>query len=95
MISSFDYRYNDIGNQVAVGKASGDRVTWTYDDTSQLTSEHHSGTNAFRNTFTLNVWDYENRMTSVQLADASRNTMTYQPDGLRVKLADSTGCDSP
>ncbi|MEQ9586379.1 MAG: RHS repeat-associated core domain-containing protein [Parvibaculaceae bacterium] len=148
MISSFDYRYNDINNRMAVGEASGDRVTWTYDNSSQLTSEHRSGANACRNTFvydpvgnrlvlnndgtrttstfdavnqiehseatagrttytfdtdgnqqiveapsgnrTTNVWDFENRLTNVTLPDATRSSMTYQPDNLRVTSDDGT-----
>jgi RHS repeat-associated protein len=40
---------------------------------------------------TTNTWDYENRLTKVELPSGVRNTMAYDPDGLRVKLEDSTG----
>ncbi|MEQ9586382.1 MAG: RHS repeat-associated core domain-containing protein, partial [Parvibaculaceae bacterium] len=135
-------------NRTAVGEASGDRVTWTYDDSSQLTSEHRSGAHAYRNTFvydpvgnrlvlnedgartttifdaanqiehsdaaagrttytfdadgnqqiveepnndrTTNVWDYENRLTAVQLPTGTNVTMTYLPENLRVTSDDGT-----
>ncbi|REJ94334.1 MAG: hypothetical protein DWQ29_02975, partial [Planctomycetota bacterium] len=40
---------------------------------------------------TTTSWDYENRTTLVQLPSGIRNTMAYEPDGLRVKLEESTG----
>ncbi|MCA9031883.1 MAG: RHS repeat-associated core domain-containing protein, partial [Planctomycetaceae bacterium] len=40
---------------------------------------------------TTNTWDYENRTTLVQLPSGIRNTMAYEPGGLRVKLEESTG----
>ncbi len=148
-ISSFDYDYDKVGNRTAVLEADGSRVTWSYDDTYQLTGEHRTGSNAYRDTYTYDpagnrllkihdgartsysydaanqlewsedasgrttytfdadgnqelvvepsgdrtttAWDYENRTTLVQLPSGIRNTMAYDPDGLRVKLEESTG----
>ncbi len=148
-ISSFDYDYDRVGNRKAVVEADGSRVTWSYDATYQLTGEHRTGSNAYRDTYTYDAsgnrtlknhdgarttsaydaanqliysedasgrttytfdadgnqevveqpsgdrttyaWDYENRMTSAQLPSGVRNTMAYEPDGLRVKLEESTG----
>ncbi len=148
-ISSFDYDYDKVGNRTAVLEADGSRVTWSYDATYQLTGEHRTGSNAYRDTYTYDpagnrllkihdgartsysydaanqiiysedasgrttytfdadgnqevveqpsgdrttyAWDYENRMTSAQLPSGVRNTMAYEPDGLRVKLEESTG----
>ncbi len=38
---------------------------------------------------TTYVWDTEDRLTGIQMADGSRNTMSYRSDGLRHRLADS------
>jgi YD repeat-containing protein len=43
VISQFDYRYDNTANRIGVTEASGDRVTWTYDATYQLTRERRSG----------------------------------------------------
>jgi len=50
-LSSFEYGYDAAGNKIDVREASGDRVTWTYDTTSQLTNEQRSGVNAYNTTF--------------------------------------------
>jgi len=44
-ISSFEYSYDGVGNRMGVVEANGDRVTWTYDSTYQLTRERRWGTN--------------------------------------------------
>jgi YD repeat-containing protein len=51
LISSFQYKYDDAGNRIAVAESGGDRVTWAYDNTSQLINEHRSGANAYNTTF--------------------------------------------
>ena len=43
MISSFDYSHDDVGNRTGVVESNGDRVTWSYDNTYQLTREQRSG----------------------------------------------------
>jgi len=50
IISSFDYEYDKTGNRTSVVEANGDRVTWSYDDTYQLTNEQRSGANAYKRT---------------------------------------------
>jgi hypothetical protein len=42
----FTYAYDDVGNGTAVAEANGDRVTWSCDNTYQLTREQLSGANA-------------------------------------------------
>ena len=143
VISNFDYGYDNTENRTHVVEANGDRVTWSYDDTYQLTAEHRSGPNAYAHTFsydpagnrllknedsarttysydaanqletrvdssgtttytfdangnqqlvedpsnqiTTTVWDYENQPTLYVLPGASRVTMAYNADNLRVR----------
>ena len=82
---------------MAVGEANGDRVTWTYDNSSQLTSEHRSGANAYRNTFVYDpvgnrlVLNEDGARTSTVFdaanqiehsqAAAGRTTYTFDADG--------------
>lgn len=73
VISSFDYGYDDAGNRTRVEEASGDRVTWVYDDTNQLIAERRSGTNAYANTFTYD--SVGNRL--VNNTDNARTTSTF------------------
>ncbi len=54
VISSFDYVYDNVSNRTSV-KESTDRVTWTYDNTYQLTAEHRDGANAYAHTFTYDA----------------------------------------
>ena len=72
-------------------------VTWTYDDSSQLTSEHRSGSNAYRNTFSYDpvgnrlVLNEDGARTSTVFdaanqiehsqAAAGRTTYTFDADG--------------
>jgi len=79
------YAY-DPANQLRYGETAGGRTTYTYDadGNQQLVT-------APNNDRTTTLWDYENKATEVQLPSGIRNTMSYAPDGLRVKLEDSTG----
>jgi len=79
------YAY-DPANQLRYGETAGGRTTYTYDadGNQQLVT-------APNNDRTTTLWDYENKATEVQLPSGIRNTMSYEPDGLRVKLEDSTG----
>jgi RHS repeat-associated protein len=73
LISGFDYGHDDVGNRTSVLEASGDRVTWTYDATYQLTSEQRSGVHAYHHTF---VYDpVGNRL--VKNEDGALTTYTY------------------
>ncbi|MCA8990770.1 MAG: RHS repeat-associated core domain-containing protein [Planctomycetaceae bacterium] len=79
------YAY-DAANQLQTAKTTGGTTTYTFDaNGNQQLVEAPSGDR------TTNTWDYENRTTLVQLPSGIRNTMAYEPDGLRVKLEESTG----
>ena len=44
-----------MSNRTSVVETNGDRVTWTYDDTYQLTREQRSGANAYDTKFTYDA----------------------------------------
>jgi len=73
-ISVFTYSYDAIGNRTGVQEASGDLVTWSYDETYQLTREQRSGGNAYDTTYTYDP--VGNRLTQV----SSGATTTYSYD---------------
>ena len=76
----------DAANQLRYSQAAAGRTTYVYDaDGNQELTVEPSGAR------TTSVWDYENRLTKVLLPSGIRNTMAYEPDGLRVKLEESTG----
>ena len=54
-ISCFDYTYNAAGNRTRVAEVNGDRVTYSYDNTSQLLAEHRSGLSGYAQTFTYDA----------------------------------------
>jgi RHS repeat-associated protein len=68
-----DYRYDNTANRVGVTEASGDRVTWTYDATYQLTRERRSGVNSYDVT---HVYDPAGNRT-LKLDGGSRTTSVY------------------
>jgi YD repeat-containing protein len=72
-ITSFDYRYDNAGNRTVAIEADGARVTWLYDNIYQLTGEHRTGSNAYRNTFTFDPAG--NRL--VKNESGVRTTSTY------------------
>src|SRR5206468_2479193 len=72
-ISSFDYRYDPVGNRNRIIESSGIRVTWSYDADYQLTRERRSGANAYDITYTYDPAG--NRRTKLQ--DAVTTTYTY------------------
>jgi RHS repeat-associated protein len=72
-ISSFAYAYDKAGNRVGVVQANGDRTTWAYDKTYQLTHEHRNGHFAFNVTYTYDPAG--NRL--VQEDSGLRTTYTY------------------
>ena len=43
VIASFGYNYDEVGNRTGVTEANGDKVTWSYDNTYQLTRERRDG----------------------------------------------------
>jgi YD repeat-containing protein len=73
VISRFDYEYDNTSNRTSVLEVSGDRVTWTYDDTYQLLSEQRSGANVYAQTYT---YDPAGNRT-VKNVDTARTTTTY------------------
>ncbi len=98
------YSYDPAGNRV-LKLDSGARTTITLDAANQLVKTVDStGTTtcSFAATgnqrleqapsgITTNTWDYENRLTKVQLASGVVNTFTFSGDGQRVKTQDSSG----
>ncbi|WP_437202984.1 RHS repeat domain-containing protein [Planctomicrobium sp. SH664] len=99
------FTYDAAGNRL-VKNANGARTTSTFDAANQTISSI-DGTGTTTYTFdadgnqtvvlkpsgerTTTTWDYENKSTLIQLPSGLRNTMAYDPDGLRVRLDDSTG----
>ena len=57
----------------SVIETNGDRVSWSYDATHQLTAEHRSGIHAYGQTFTYDALG--NRLTKE--AEGARTTSTY------------------
>ena len=51
-LSSFSYVLDAVGNRQRVVESTGNRVTWTYDKTYQLTNEQRSGSNGYNITYT-------------------------------------------
>jgi RHS repeat-associated protein len=72
-ISGFAYAYDKAGNRIGVVQANGDRTTWAYDKTYQLTHEHRNGHFAFNVTYTYDPAG--NRL--VQEDSGLRTTYTY------------------
>jgi YD repeat-containing protein len=51
VISIFTYSYDAVGNRRGAAEANGDRVTWSYDPTYQLTREQRIGANSYDITY--------------------------------------------
>ena len=83
VFSAFTYTYDKTGNRTQVVEDTGDRVTWTYDDTYQLTREHRSGTDAYNVTYTYDP--VGNRLTS---DDGSTITTYVYDEANRTKTTD-------
>ncbi len=66
--------YDAAGNRVTVLENDGAMITYSYDNTYQLTNERRSGANAYNNTFTFDAGG--NRLTKV----TSSGTTTYTAD---------------
>ena len=73
VVSRFTYAYDNVGNRSAVAESDGSRVTWTYDDTYQLTRERRSGAVSFDVTYTYDA--VGNRL--AQIDSAARTTYAY------------------
>jgi len=72
-LSSFSYALDAVGNRLRVVESSGNRVTWTYDNTYQLKNEQRSGSNSYNITYTFDP--VGNRL--VLINGGVRTTSTY------------------
>lgn len=72
-ITTNDYKYDNVGNRTGMLEASGDRLTWSYDNGDQLKSERRSGASGYANTFTYD--GVGNR--TLKNAGATRTTFSY------------------
>jgi YD repeat-containing protein len=73
VISSFDYEFDQTINRTTLQEATGDRLTWSYDKTYQLTAERRSGANAYIHTFAYDPAG--NRL--LKNEDGTRTTYAY------------------
>ena len=72
-LSSFSYALDAVGNRKRVVEVTGNRVTWTYDNTYQLTNEQRSGSNSYNITYTYDP--VGNRLALIN--GGVRTTSTY------------------
>ncbi len=80
MISSFDYTYDKVGNRTGVVESNNDRVTWSHDNTYQLTREQRSGGNSYDVT---NTYDTVGNRT-VKTDSGNRTTYIWRVHGSSV-----------
>jgi YD repeat-containing protein len=64
VLSIFTYTYDNASNRTAVAEASGDLVTWSYDEIYQLTREQRSGTNLYDASYSYDP--VGNRLTKIE-----------------------------
>jgi RHS repeat-associated protein len=74
VILGLTYEHDSVGNPIAMLESSGDRVTWTYDATDQLTREQRSGAVGYDTTYAYD--SLGNRL----LKEASAALTTYAYD---------------
>jgi len=72
-LSSFSYALDGVCNRLRVVESTGNRVTWTYDNTFQLKNEQRSGSNSYNITYTYDP--VGNRL--VLINGGVRTTSTY------------------
>ena len=87
VISRFDYGYDAVRNRTRVVEADGNLVTWTYDNTYQLTRERRSGADSYDVTYTYDPAG--NRGTMLQ--SAVTTTYVYDAANELLTLKDSAG----
>jgi RHS repeat-associated protein len=87
VLSIFTYSYDNVGNRTAVAEASGDLVTWSYDESYHLTREQRDGDNAYDTTFTYD--GVGNRLT--QISSGAVTTYVYDAANELSTSEDSTG----
>ena len=83
--SIYTYTYDKAGMRKGVVEDTGDRVTWTYDNTYQLVSEQRSGAHNYLNTYTYDL--VGNRLTKT---DSSGITSYVYDDANRIKTSENT-----
>jgi len=71
-LSSFSYALDAVGNRLRVVESTGNRVTWTYDNTYQLKNEQRSGSNSYNITYTYDP--VGNRLTLINGGVATTST---------------------
>ena len=84
ILAALTYSYDNVGNRNGCVEQSGDRVTWSYDTTYQLTREQRSGANGYDITYTYDAT--QNRLTKLQ----SAITATYSYDAANELLTEQT-----
>ncbi len=87
MISGVNYQLDGTGNRLGVTDATGQKTTWTFDRTYQLTNENRSGTGGFNTTFTYDA--VGNRL--VKKATGALTTSTYDAANQHVTSVDASG----
>jgi YD repeat-containing protein len=85
-ISSFAYQYDKTTHRTGVIEASGDRVTWTYDNAYQLTHEQRSGVNSYNVTHT-----FDPAGSRIIKDTGSRTSFVYDPACRLSYSIDGTG----
>ena len=86
-LSSFSYALDAVGNRLRVVESTGNRVTWSYDKTYQLTNEQRSGSNSYNITYTYDP--VGNRL--VLIEDATRTTSSYDAANELTKSKSNAG----
>jgi YD repeat-containing protein len=87
VISIFTYSYDSVGNRSGAAEANGDIVTWSYDETYQLTREQRSGANAYDVTYSYDA--VGNRLIKIEGGAAA--TYTYDAANQLNTSEDSSG----
>jgi YD repeat-containing protein len=87
VISIFTYSYDSVGNGSGAAEANGDRVTWSYDPTYQLTREQRSGANSYDITYSYDP--VGNRLIKIEGGAAA--TYTYDAANQLNTSEDSSG----
>ena len=76
----------DAANQLQVELTGADRTTYTFDNNGNEILKQEPSSDR-----TTTTYDFENQANAIVLPTNVRNTMSYNPDQLRVKLEDSSG----
>jgi RHS repeat-associated protein len=106
LLSQSIYSYDAVGNRIGVVEASGDRVSWTYDEADQLTFEERVGTGSYGLAYTYDgvgnrLTDFNGAVTTTYSYDeadqlsvvdngSSRTTYSYDENG-NTELIDAAG----